>query len=441
LEALTVKELRGKAKELSVSLRGRKLKAEIIDAISSAMESKGEEPVQSTFDDDSERPDVNLSLGKLEVLWIGAADRLTKGDYKSTIALSRNSFRLLDEWSSKYRKGMCFRALRAAELFARRFEDGGLAQKLKRRIGEARRAYASDDLDRCSRLIRELEAEVTTLYTEEMGRIRDILVEKERSLEELSGTNTDLSRAHDLLSDAEVAFRLNDNAHALELIHGFEAVIDDVQREGEKELREHLGSVESKLVDTEEFGMPLKGGRKLLRQSRVALESGDLLLAADLAQQCEKSVIQVQKGHMERAMQLRKKYYHEVRNLMSYLKPLLEEARSYGIDIEDVKVLIKQALGHLRQEEYFLALDGSREARRLMKTLQPAIVAERMKRGIVKPDRGECNRCGSADVRYRDDGWGECATCGHRFSWSIKQQPWFISFLRRKLARQPRTHA
>ncbi len=80
-------------------------------------------------------------------------------------------------------------------------------------------------------------------------------------------------------------------------------------------------------------------------------------------------------------------------------------------------------------------MEKGREARRFMDSLQPIVVSERAKRGVVKPTEGECSECGSNTVHYWDDGWGECKACGHRIPWSTRQEPRFISFLKRKLTK------
>ncbi len=435
LESLTVKELREKAKDRSVNLQGKRRKADIIDAILAATLGQTLEAIEAPEEEDAMDLDLDLPFGKLEDLWIEATNRLSEGDYKSAIALSKDGLRLLDQWSGRYRKGMCSRALHAAELFGNRLEDEGRARELRRKVKEAHKAYSSEDLDRCSLLISELQGEVADLYVEEMGKVRKILMDKERTLEELRGLDTDLSTAHEMLSAAEEALGIEDHARAQGLIQSFDEVVEETLKRRRIELESYLNSVESRLEETEGLGKPLKECRKLARQARSAFEQGDLVLASEIAQRCEKAAVEAQRKHIEMALQLRRKHYQEVRDIVSYTKPLLQEAQHYGIDIEGAKTLIKEALEFLRQESYFEAMGRAQEARRFLESLQPSIAAERAKRGIVRPERGVCSQCDSKSLTFREDGWGECASCGYRFLWSTKDQPWFISFLKRTLVR------
>ncbi|MFQ5838974.1 MAG: hypothetical protein ACE5HJ_09400, partial [Thermoplasmata archaeon] len=153
----------------------------------------------------------------------------------------------------------------------------------------------------------------------------------------------------------------------------------------------------------------------------------------EIARRCERTAIEAQKEHIEMALELRRKHYQEVTDLIAYLKPLLEEAQDYGIDIERAKALIREAIELLRHEQYFEAMERAEEAQEFLKTLHPSIAAERERRGIVKPEEGICSHCNSEDLEFGHSGWGECRSCGHRFLWSMKEQPRILTFLKRKL--------
>ncbi len=376
--------------------------------------------------------DDDLHFGKLEDLWIEATNALAGEDYKAALALSRDSLKLLEEWSTRYKRGMCSRALQAAELFTTRFNTVGSAQKLKRTVEDARRAYLSGDLDYCVRLIDEIQGSVATVYVEEMGRVREILVEKENILEELGVINADLARGREMLIRAEEALRLGNHSRTLELIYSFEEVVEEARQKRRGELAEYLVSVEAMIKETEDLGNPLKDARKLAQQARTAFDRGDLVLASEIAQRSERVAMEAQKKQIEAAMQLRRKHYKDVRDLVAYLKPLLREAQNYGVEIDEVKQLVRDTVDLLRKEDYFLAMERGQEARRLLESLQPAITEEREKRGITKPLGGACEECRSEDLEFWDDGWSVCNSCGHRFLWPNREGGRSVTFFRRK---------
>lgn len=447
LDSYTVKALKERADELGVDLTGKRLKAEIIDAIVMSLRVRGEEPEPLPVPDDfletetlpppppdfsPEPVDDDLHFGKLEDLWIEATNALAQEDYKSALALSRDSLLLVDQWATRYRRGMCTRALQAVHLFLRRFRGARSANGLRGKVHQAEEAFQQGDLDRCVRLIDDIQDDIADVYVEEMGRVRDILVEKENILEELGVINADLVRAREMLIRAEEALRLGDHARTLELIHGFEDVVEEARQKRRGELEEYLDAVESMITETEGLGSPLDEARKLSHQARTAFERGDLVLASELAQRAERSAMEAQKRQIEVAMQLRRKHYREVRDLVAYLKPLLAEAQDYGIDTGEVKTLVREAVELLRREDYFLAMERGQEARRLLGTLHSQMVAEREQRGITQPTKGLCERCASGDVEFRADGWAACNACGHRFLWSRRDPPRESSFFRRR---------
>jgi hypothetical protein len=433
LRSLTVKELRERAKEWSVDLRGKRRKDEIVEAVASALVKRAEPIKEGRAEEDVDLADLDLPFGRLEDLWIEATKRLDKGDYKSTIALSKDALRILDRWAGRYRRDMCSKALKAAESFTRRLSDNGRSKDLEAKVATAKAAFEQGDLQACSRHIDELQELVADLYVEEVQRVRELLEDRRKALDEMRGISADTSDSRELLSKAEEAMRLEDHAEALDLIHEFDRRLEEAKRRRKEELEEYLRTVESRLAETETLGASLKECRKLIRQARTAFEKGNLVLASEIARRCERTAIEAQRRHIEIALELRKKHYQEVKDLIAHLKPLLEEAQDYGIDVQEARSLIKEALELLRGEDYFLAMEKAEKARDALDGVRSAILAERERRGVVKPEKGMCSQCGSEELVFDDDGWGRCLACGHRFLWSTKEQPRIITFIKRRL--------
>ena len=94
LGALTVTELRSQAKAWGVGLQGGRRKADLIHLLVEAKGGGGEPapseaPAELVLEDI--RPSSEPPFGQLEDLWIEAANRLDRGDYRSAIALSPGS--------------------------------------------------------------------------------------------------------------------------------------------------------------------------------------------------------------------------------------------------------------------------------------------------------------------------------------------------------------
>lgn len=437
LEARTVPDLRAHAKTWSVNLQGKRRKADLIDLLVAARGGDIAPPAQS---DEAQAPhdvpqDFDLPFGQLDDLWIEAANCVDRGDYRSAIALSRDALNVVGSWTRTYMEGMCARALLAARSLASRYEEGEASPALHGKIDEARRAYERGDLKACAQQIGELQREIADVHMREVGRLQEILTDRQGALRELEGLRTDATEAQALLVQAEEASTLDEHERALDLVHQFDTLAERTKDRRMEELRDYLAAVESRIEETEALGSSLKGARKLVNQARAALDRNELVLCDEIARRCEAAVLEAQRSHIEGAMKMRREYFRQVREQVARLKPTLKEASAYGIDIEALKALLRESLNLLRRDAYLEALAKAEAAQRAMEALLPEIVAKREGRGVAKPEGGACRACDSHDVEFADDGWAECLACGHRFRWRTREPPRLLKLLRRRLAR------
>ncbi|MFQ6012814.1 MAG: hypothetical protein ACE5LS_04140 [Thermoplasmata archaeon] len=433
LDSLTVKDLRAQAKAWSVNLRGRWRKGDIVDLLLAAAVPPREEPQEEATGEIPQ--DFDLPFGQLDDLWIEAANCLDRGDDRAAIALSRDALNRIGEWTRTYMQGMCARALTAAKRLTGRYEDGEASQALHEIIDHVQRAYEQGDLMGCARQIGDLQREIANAHMREVGRLREILSDRETVLQNLKGLSIDATAAQDLLAKAEEASTLDEHERALELIHQFDEMVKKTRERRVGELRDYLAAVEARIEVAEDLGRSLKEARKLVEQARVALDHNDLVLCDQIARRCEETALEAQRRQIEKAMELRREYFRQVRALVTRLKPTLKEAETYGIDIEEPRALLRESLDLLRQNEYLDALTRAEAAQRALEGLLPEIVVAREGDGVAKPQEGACRACDSADVEFSDDGWAECHACGHRHRWR-REGPRLLSMLRQRLVRR-----
>ncbi|MFQ5985936.1 MAG: hypothetical protein ACE5KQ_01075 [Thermoplasmata archaeon] len=437
LGSLTVQELRSQAKAWSVNLQGKRRKSDLIDLLVSAKRgeteaSSLEDPPELVLEDIS--PSSDPPFGQLEDLWIEAANRLDRGDYRAAIALSRDGLNLVGEWTRRYMDGACTRALLAARKLADHYGNNESTRVFRATIGEAQKAFNGGNLLQCSRQIRELQRLTAQLHMEEVGHVQDLLGERESALRELGGLRIDLSEAQDLLTQADGAATLGDREKATGLIRQFDRTVEKLRARRIEELRDYLSAVESRIEETEALGPSMTGPRKLVQQAWTALERNELVLCEEVARRCETAVLEVQRDHIDRAMAMRREYFSQVRELVARLKPTLKEANAYGIDIEEPKALLRGALDLFRRSEYLGALAKAEAAKRAVDALLPRVIERRTGHGVEKPTVGVCRACNSERVAFHDDGWASCRACGHRFRWR-KEFPRLLAMLRERLKR------
>jgi hypothetical protein len=436
LGALTVAELRSQAKAWSVNLQGKRRKADLIDLL---VEARGgdatpapEAATELVLEDIS--PTSDPPFGQLEDLWIEAANRLDRGDYRAAIALSRDGLNLVGEWTKRYMEGACTRALLAARKLAGHYGNNEATQAFRATIDEAQKAFDAGRLVHCARHVGELQRQIADLHMEEVGQVQDILGEREAALRELGGLRIDFTEAQDLLTSAEDASTVGDHERARKFIHQFDETVETMRSRRVEELRHYLAAVESRIEETEALGPSLTGPRKLVKQAWAALERNELVLCEEIARRCETAVLESQRDHIDRAMAMRREYFTQVRDLVARLKPTLKEASAYGIDIEEPKALLRGALDLFRRNEYLGALAKAEAAKRAVDALLPRVIERRTGHGVEKPTVGVCRACGSERVTFHDDGWAVCRACGHRTRWR-KEIPRLLAMLRDRLKR------
>jgi hypothetical protein len=437
LTALTVKELRSQAKAWAVGLQGKHRKADLIDIL---VQSRGGEAAPVPADSPTEvvlediRPSADPPFGQLEDLWIEAANRIDRGDYRSAIALSRDALNLVGEWTKRYMEGTCARALFAARRLADHYGSNESTRAFQETIVQAQKSLDAGNLLRCAQLVKDLQRLIADLHMEEVGQIHDLLGERDVALRELGGLRIDLTEAQELLTEAERASTLGDRESAMKLVRQFDETVANLRGRRIEELRDYLTAVESRITETEALGPSLTGPRKLIKQAWSALERDELVLCEEIARRCETAVLESQRDHIDRAMAMRREYFSQVRDLVTRLKPTLKEANAYGIDIEEPKALLRGALELFRRNEYLGALAKAEAAKRAVDSLLPRVIERRTGHGVEKPTVGVCRACGSERVTFEDDGWGSCRACGHRFRWR-KEFPRLLAMLRDRLRR------
>lgn len=431
LEAHTVKELRALAKAGSVNLHGKTRKDDIVALLVAARTGPEAEEDEASPEDEAFRVE-EPPFGRLEDLWIETATRLMDGDARSALAFSREGLVSSEGWMREYRESMCTMALEATRRFLARYGSEDV-QALQDQLEAAREALDGGDLDACVRRIEALQETLTDVHLNQAGRVRERLAAQEETLKRLEGVGLDLEEARGILSRAEEASRLDRYGHALELLQQVDAVVRQARQGRMDALRDRLRGVESRMAEAESLGAPLEECQRLLGQAWTAFRQEDLVLSGELTRRVEQAVMEAQKRQIERALQLRKGYIAEVRELVTYLKPILREADAYDLEVQRARDLLRDSLELLRQEDYFGALEHGEAARTSLVELVPQLVEERGRRGVEPPGDAQCRECGSRSLTFHDDGWGVCESCGSRFVWSTRDLTRIITFLRKRL--------
>lgn len=184
-----------------------------------------------------------------------------------------------------------------------------------------------------------------------------------------------------------------------------------------REIEDFLSAVEDHIALARTVGADPADAERHLGDARAAYEGREYARASELATRAERLAMLGQLGQIQKAMELREAQTRRAYAVVATNEPVVREAESYGLNVADARVLLRQARDVLARGDYLTGLMFARNAEEAVERLLPQIDEERRRRGIEKPSRGICGVCRSTRLHFYDNGWGRCLDCGSPFRW------------------------
>lgn len=114
----------------------------------------------------------------------------------------------------------------------------------------------------------------------------------------------------------------------------------------------------------------------------------------------------------------------KIRITVSTYEPLLAEAASYGIGVQQAQYLVGAAKSALANRDLVNAAKLARRAKELAEPLEHDLDKKRLELGIVKKVEGaKCDKCGAESVYLYPNARMKCFQCGDIRGGSIAPQP------------------
>ncbi|HKZ88960.1 MAG TPA: hypothetical protein VJ300_01750 [Thermoplasmata archaeon] len=155
----------------------------------------------------------------------------------------------------------------------------------------------------------------------------------------------------------------------------------------------------------------------VLARARACAARDELAEAFDVAKEAERLAMQGQQDQIRKAMHLRDSQIEKAQAIIALSEPVVQEAEDHGLDVQDARILLRQARDVLSKGEYVTGMIFARNAEEAVARLEPRLVEARRRRGIQKPTEGFCGACQSSRLHFYDNGWGRCLECGGTFRW------------------------
>ena len=375
----------------------------------------------------------DVDFGLVEDIVDQARMRFEERIYDRSLELSREALVLARGTLDAFEKSAWAYALLAAQRLIE--ESGRVGRDIEPAaslLRDAKVAYSSGNLGANQDLLARLQSATQALYSEDVQRLRQILYATQDRISQTAHIGGDVVAAEEFLGHARETMRRGEHGKSLQLLKEAERLAEEALARRVGHIAAAIPATEAMIEEARVVGADVDEAARLLEQTKVAMERKEFVLAAELVQRAERSSLQSQHHQIQKAMELRMRQIQRGHALVSHLLPIMDEAASYDLSVDEAKELLVEARNVLDQGDYVNGTVLAKRAELILRGLVPRLVEERSRRAITKPQTATCATCGSVDVAFHDDGWSRCNACGAFWRWRGHSSLWerFRSLLR-----------
>jgi hypothetical protein len=366
----------------------------------------------------SERLNLALGLDDLEYSLDQIRMRFEERNYGGALA---NSLGVREVASSKMKEleryVWAYTILSSEKIIEDCSMIGADTDSTVRLLLSAKDAYKRDDIADNTALIEDLQKKANELLQKELENCREHLVKREKFVEDVKNLGAKVSESEEALRRAWESIERNDCLRAME--HADKAVEFGKATKAMRieEIKNAIPLTRSLIEEAKQLGSDVTEAEKYLGQAEDALARGDYLLCAELSKRAEQNTIELQSTQIRKAMELRQKQMENISGAIALLEPQIREAEGYGLNVANARESLQRAGRALEAHDYVNGTLYVKHAAEVLKELEPELDKFRKKKEIPKPEGGICSRCESRDLKFFDNGWGKCTSCGAIFRW------------------------
>lgn len=291
-------------------------------------------------------------------------------------------------------------------------------------LRDARVAYISGNHAANRDLLIKLQTATKALYSEEVQRLRRMIYAAEDRIQQAEHLGADLTAASESLTKARDAMRRADHGRAMDLLAETERLVNEAVEARVKEIAASIPATARLIEESRHVGAEVEGALRLLDKAKVAVDRKEHVLAAELVERAERAALKAQQYQIQRVMELRLRQIERAQGVLNRVVPILDEAASYGIMVDDIRRDLADAEDVLDQGDYANGTILAKRVEERSLALVSRIVVERPKHGVAKPSAGRCTVCDSQDVVFSDDGWSRCNACSVTWRWRDPSEDW-----------------
>lgn len=294
---------------------------------------------------------------------------------------------------------------------------GANTDSVVRLLISAKDAYKRDTIMENSALIGDLQTKANELLQKEVDNSRNNLIKREKFVAEIKNLGAKVTESEESLRRAWEYIERNDCLRAMEYADKAVEFARATKAMRIEEIKNAIPLTRNLIEEAKQLGSDVTEAEKYLSQAESALARGDYLLCAELSKRAEQNTIELQNTQIRKAMELRQKQMENISRAIAQIEPQIREAEGYGLNVGNARESLQRAARALEAHDYVNGTLYIKHAEEILKELEPQMENFRSKREIPKPQGGICTRCQGTDLRFFDNGWGKCMSCGAIFRW------------------------
>ena len=352
-----------------------------------------------------------------------AVMQLNQGDMDGGMASLSGAMGLADLSVANFQDTMLARALLAAmdTIDCCKMSESN-SPETERELHDALRAHR-DGLPGAREKAIALLNKCVKIYREELVALQSVLQTKQIFVQNMKAQGVDVFNAERFLRRASDALAQKSCRDATEYLAKAEKSAVESRQAWLEQVRGQLPQVEATVKEAKSLGADVSEAERLIEQAKVALESSDYSLCAELVKRGEQKAIEAQRAQVQKAEELRRRQLQAAQESLVTSTQMATEARAYNIEgWQNLDMKIREAQEALMRSDAFGATTAAKEAENLARQMQQAIEEGRKGADALQVQyTGPCPRCNQMAVKALQTGFGRCASCGFVYPFQYQQ--------------------
>lgn len=361
--------------------------------------------------------DSDVDFARVEGLLEQARLRFEERRFESSIEAAQEAARLAERTTHQLRRSSWSYAILAAQGLLEPCDPSD--PEVKRALDLLARAkdrFAKGSL-RDETILQELARATHAVQEKESEAVRANLAAVRDSIREVANLGAAVAMPEDAWTQAADLLDRGDLRGAKEHLARASQLATEARERRVREIGEALSAVEDHIALARNVGADPSEAEAILGEAKAAAASREYGLAGELVKRAERLAMEGQQRQIRKAMELRQAQMERAYAVIAASEPVVQEAESYGLDIGEARVLLRQARDVAAKGDYLAGLTYARNAEEAALRLVSRISEERRRRGIAPPTSGICGVCQSGRLHFYDNGWGRCLDCSNSFRW------------------------